>query len=506
VFTFPLGQRESLLGALDLYRDTPGPLTAEEMHAAQTLADVAAAYLLNSQSWAELTDAAARFRHSSLHDELTGLPNRALFLERLDHAVQRARRSHRLVAVLYADLDRFKMINDLHGHSVGDELLVAFSGRLTAELRPGDTLARLSGDEFVVLCEDIRQPEEASRIVDRLDHAMLPPFTLSGVEVKITASVGVTFAGAGYDVHGEDILRQADSAMYEAKRTGGGRHVVAAPHPFAPDEDLRLAIDLQYAVARNELALDYQPIIVGADATVVGVEALARWHHPRRGLIAPGVFIPFAERDGLVGPIGSWVLRQACTDLADWGRRSPDRPLKMSVNVSALQLSDPTFSAAVESILTSTHTAAASIILEVTETVFILDGKRAMATLNDLKDLGVALALDDFGTGFSSLSHLNRFPVDIVKIDRSFVSSPTTTNATRIVSAIVALAHALGMTSTAEGVETALQHRAMLDAGVDACQGYHFARPMTSPQIAQLLRQSKTRSEQPTEHHASVIK
>ncbi len=489
VFTFPLGHSGALIGALDLYRDTPGPLDAEDMHAAQTLADVAAAYLLNARARADLSAAAELFRHNSLHDMLTGLPNRMLFLERLEHAVLRARRSHQLIAVLYADLDRFKMVNDLHGHDAGDDLLVAVTERLAAALRPGDTLARLAGDEFVVLCEGLVDGSEASRIVDRLTRAMLRPFTLSGVEMHVTASIGVTFAGAGQDVVAEEILRNADAAMYEAKRSGGGRHVILeTTEQSRPSEEATLSYDLGHAVRGDELRLDYQPIATTTDGTVVGIEALARWQHPHRGLVAPGVFIPIAERAALIGGIGQWVLRRACTDLARWRAPSPGSRLVLSVNVSARQLMDPDFARTVTTVLAETSTSPDSLILEVTETVFIRDGDRALAAMNALKELGVALALDDFGTGFSSLSHLNRFPVDIIKIDRTFVSAlGIETASTAIVTAVIDLGHTLGMTVTAEGVETAGQHQRLIELGADTCQGYHFARPMPASDLDALL-------------------
>jgi diguanylate cyclase (GGDEF)-like protein len=480
VFTFPLRHGDRQMGALDLYRSTPGSLDEVTMVAAQTLADVAAAYLLNAQARSDLTEASIWFQENSLHDPLTGLPNRLLLLERLEHALVRGRRTGRTLAVLFADLDRFKAVNDVHGHSVGDELLVAVAHRIGGVLREGDTLARLSGDEFVILCEDLMATSEADVIASRLGKELRLPFVLSSAEVRLTASVGIAFAGQGNDLLPSQILHRADTAMYQAKRNGGGHHLILDDvHRGGHPGDLTQ--DLVGAVARGELDVLYQPIVAARDARVVGVEALLRWAHPYRGAVPPAVFIPLAEQAGLITGIGRWVLEAAFRDKSSWGATGHRDPLGMSLNVSVHQLMSPDFASTVASVLDATSTEPEAITLELTESAFIRDSERALIVLTDLKKLGLSIALDDFGTGYSSLSLLNRFPVDVVKIDKSFVQDlgGGDTVSRAIVSAVINLCHALGMTVTAEGVETAEQHRELVALGCDNCQGYHFARPMS---------------------------
>ena len=480
-FTFPLRSQGGALGALDLYRDTPGLLDAASLDAAQTLADVAAAYLLNAQARADLQDSSDRSRERSLHDALTGLPNRVLLLERLDHAVSRSSRSGKTTAVLFIDLDRFKQVNDLFGHGVGDQLLVAVGRRISAILRPGDTLARLSGDEFVILCEDLDAPDEVDAIAGRIHAALEGPFDLSDAQVDVTASVGIAFSNQGDHVS-EELLGDADAAMYKAKREGGARHQIIDLRERRPaTASAGLARDLQHALPNAELRTLYQPIVEAKEGRVVAVEALLRWVHPTRGSVPPSLFIPHAERSGLITPIGRWVLRQACTDRARFQDARPARDLTMSVNVSVHQLMSAGFAADVANVLSETHTDPRLVTLEVTESVFVQDSERALVVLNDLKALGVVLALDDFGTGFSSLNHLKRFPVDVVKIDQTFVADLQHNEASdAIVLAIVELAHRLGMTVVAEGVETPEQLAKLSSFGCDYCQGNYFARPMSA--------------------------
>jgi diguanylate cyclase (GGDEF)-like protein len=485
VFTFPLRHGEQRMGALDLYRDSPGALDQATMVAAQTLADVAAAYLLNAQARSDLMEASVRYHENSLHDALTGLPNRVLLLERLDHALVKSRRSGDRLAVLFADLDRFKVVNDVHGHRTGDELLVAVAERLSAALRAGDTLARLSGDEFVILCEDLTGASEADAIAGRLGAELRVPFVLSGTEVQVSASLGIAFAGQGDEVTPEQILHEADRAMYEAKRRGGARHqILDWPDQHRGGHRGDLTQDLAMAVGRGELRVVYQPIVAAVDGQIVGVEALLRWTHADRGTVPPAIFIPLAEQAGLITEIGRWVLEAACRDRSRWrsSGRAPD--VALSLNVSVHQLMSPDFADTVAKVLSETSTDPSAITLELTESAFIQDGERALVVLTDLKELGVQIALDDFGTGYSSLSQLNRFPVDIVKIDRSFVTDLAgDTSSHAIVSAVIDLSHALGMTVTAEGVETAEQHRELVALGCDTCQGYHFARPMSAGEL-----------------------
>jgi diguanylate cyclase (GGDEF)-like protein len=496
VFTFPLRSGEEQLGALDLYRTSPGPLDADAMDAAQVLADVAAAYLINAQARTDLRESADRSREQALHDPLTGLPNRILLFERLNHAVLRNRRSRKIAAVLFVDLDRFKVINDVYGHGVGDELLVAVAERLRAVLRPDDTLARLSGDEFVVLSEDLDGSTEldvraqVGAIAARIGAAIAAPFVLSDTAIEVTASVGIAFSRPGARTS-EQLLEAADAAMYQAKRNGGARHqIVDLREQYLADDRAGLEHDLRGAVARRELRAEYQPIVETHTGRIAGVEALLRWAHPTRGLVSPAELIPIAEQSGLITEIGRWVLEQACRDRHRWQHsRQPD-DLAISVNVSAHQLMSPDYTATVASVLTDTDTAPGRVILEVTESVFAQDAERALLVLDELKHLGVRLALDDFGTGYCSLNYLKRFPIDIVKIDQSFVADMKHDRTSRaIVLAVIDLAHTLDMTVVAEGVETAEQHRNLEALGCDSCQGYHFARPQPAENIDTLIEE-----------------
>jgi diguanylate cyclase (GGDEF)-like protein len=457
------------------------------MAAAQTLADVAAAYLINAQARVDLKESSERARVSSLHDALTGLPNRTLLVQRLDHAVLRSRRSEKMVAILFADLDQFKAVNDTYGHHVGDELLIAVAERLTGLIRPGDTLARLQGDEFVILCEDLDDVSQVELLAVRIDTALAAPFTLSGTEVKVSASVGMAFAGLGEDIS-EQVLQDADAAMYQAKRDGGGRHTILdlREQRRADDRD-RLKRELQGALRRGELYAEYQPIVATIGGQITGVEALLRWTHPNRGLVDPETVVALAEQSGQIADIGQWMLRRACLDLRRWMRHHRGG-LDISVNVSARQLMTAGFVAMVAEVLRDTHTDPVLVTLEVTESVFIQDSDRALVVLNELKRAGVRLALDDFGTGYSALSYLKDFPVDVVKIDRAFIADLGRDPASRlIVGAVVQLAHSLRLGVVAEGVETAEHFAEMTQLECESYQGYYFARPMSADKIDALL-------------------
>lgn len=487
VFTFPLRHKHQQLGALDLYRDTPGPLSLESMTAAQTLADVAAAYLINAQARSDLQDSSDQSREAALHDPLTGLPNRILMLQLLEHAFRVGRRSGKLSAVLFVDLDRFKRINDTHGHQVGDELLVAVGQRLTGLLRPGDSLGRLSGDEFVVLCEDLADVSGADPIAVRLIAELSRPFVLSQVEVTVGASIGIAFTGQGID-EPEDLLREADLAMYRAKRgRKANRGILDLRELHLAGHQVGLARSLPGAVGRGELHLDYQPIVDAADGRMTGVEALARWTHPSRGTVAPAVFIPFAEQSGQIVELGRWVLEQACRDRLNWQLGS-EAEIAMSVNVSAHQFMSAGFAATVEGVLETTRTDPRLVTLEVTESVFVRDEDRALVVLSELKAIGVTLALDDFGTGYSSLGYLNTLPIDTIKVDQTFIAKLSPKPASQaIVTAIIQLAHSIGMGVVCEGVETAQQHQDVTELGSDACQGFYFGRPMPASSVAALI-------------------
>jgi diguanylate cyclase (GGDEF)-like protein len=458
VFTFPMHHDNEQLGALDLYRDTAGPLDAAEMEAAQTLADVAAAYLINAKARADLRDSSDLSRERSLHDALTGLPNRVLLLERLEHAVLRGRRSNKLAAILFADLDQFKLVNDLHGHPVGDELLMAVARRLTSVLRPGDTLARMSGDEFVILCEDLDTAAEIDAIAARVVDAIATPFDLSGVKVEISASVGIAYSGRGDNLSSQ-LLVDADAAMYQAKRGGGAHHrVIDLSERHLASERIIMERQLRGAKGRGELRTEYQPIVATRSGRITGVEALLRWAHPTGGVIMPAVLVPLAEQSGFITEIGRWVLEQACPDRNRWDDNGHTDDLTVAVNVSAHQLMSSNFIATVTKVLSETATDPRLLTLEVTESVFVQDSDRAQVVLRELKRIGVNLALDDFGTGYASLNYLKRFPIDIVKIDQGFIADMVQEPASHfIVSAVIELAHQLGMTVVAEGVETAQQ-------------------------------------------------
>jgi diguanylate cyclase (GGDEF)-like protein len=487
VFTFPLLHGQSRLGALDLYRDTPGPLTHDSMSAAQTLADVVAAYILNAQARSDLQESAEQSREASLHDPLTGLPNRTLMLERLEHASRRGRRSHKPMALFFVDLDRFKEVNDVHGHQVGDELLVAVAERLTAALRPGDSIARMSGDEFVILCEDLDAPSVANTILARIKAVLDAPYTLSDVELTVTASVGSAVTPPGEESP-DRLIRQADLAMYKIKQPSFALPVLTESdaHSALLDSD-GLSASLSGALERQEFYLDYQPIVDATTGRITGVEALLRWAHPTRGLVPPTLVIPIAEESGAILEIGQWVLKQAWEDRHRWDNERT-RDVGVSVNVSAHQFMAAGFADMVAGVLLNGSSDPHLLTLEVTESVFIRDTERAIVVLNALKGIGVTLALDDFGTGYCSLSQILDYPVDTVKIDRKFVADlAANTTSETIVTAVIHLAHGLGMTVVSEGVETIDQHNELTALGTDACQGFYFARPMSTADIATLL-------------------
>ena len=477
VFAFPLRHGLRCLGALDLYRNDPGALTADEAATAQTLADVTAAYLVNAQARAELLVTSQRSHEQSVHDALTGLPNRLLLMERIEHAIVRSSRSRKLVAVLFIDLDHFKDVNDAYGHNTGDDLLVGAAGRINDTIRPSDTLARLSGDEFVLLCEDLDEAAQVEIVASRIVDALASPFVLADGIIEISGSIGIALSGQ--TLHSpEQLLHAADLAMYQVKRRGGAGHQVIdirATHGAEADLDLRIA--LGKAEGRGELRNEYQPIVRAGDKYVEGIEALLRWDHPTRGAVPPNTMIPLAEQSGLIVEIGHWALEHACIDHNDHANSDS---LMLSVNVSAHQLMAPRYVEMVESILTETSFDPNLLTLEITEGALLRDTQRAHVVLDELKQLGLLLALDDFGTGYSSLSYLKRFPVDIVKIDQSFIADLVRDESSRaIVAMTIELAHALGLTVVCEGVETEEQHQVVTELGSNSCQGFYYGRPAT---------------------------
>ncbi|MDQ1681411.1 MAG: hypothetical protein QOI42_2270 [Frankiaceae bacterium] len=486
-FTYPLRHNDGRLGALDLYRDAAGPLDATDMQTAQTLADVVAAYILNAQARDDARAASDKFRESSLKDPLTGLANRAMLTQRLEHAARRAERSHTKLAVLFADLDRFKVVNDTYGHQVGDDVLIQVARRLAGVVRPGDTLARVSGDEFVFLCEDLASVTDIEVLAARIEASFRAPFPAAGADIELTASIGMAYAGPGEAVTNQLIV-DADIAMYQAKRNLGAAHqIIDVRQADQSSTRERLARDLRAAFAREELAIAYQPIVRPTDGALTGVEALLRWTHPDTGPVATIDMIAVAEANGLITPLGAWILDRACRDHVGWSPALPARSLQLAVNVSGRQLLGPGFVTTVADVLHSTGMEPASLVLEVTETVFVGDTERAVMVLRDLKALGVQLALDDFGTGYCALNYLRDFPVDIVKIDQSFIHDTSNTTGPAIVAAITHLAHVLGLTVIAEGVETEAQHASITEVGCDRAQGYLYASPMPAEQLQALL-------------------
>ncbi|PZV00142.1 MAG: GGDEF domain-containing protein [Leptolyngbya sp.] len=436
-------------------------------------------------------------RHQALHDALTGLPNRALFTERLEQAVQRFKRHpDQLFAVLFIDLDRFKVINDSLGHLVGDQLLVQIAHILQRHVRASDTVARLGGDEFVILLEQITSLNEAIHVVERIQADIKAPFRLMGHTVFTSASLGIALASPSY-VRGDDMLRDADNAMYRAKAEGqssGYKIFNPAMHASAI-ELFELETHLRQALERQDFVLHYQPIVSLSDRHLLGFEALVRWVHPQRGLIAPGEFIPLAEETGLIIPLSDWIFETACHQMADWCRRFPlAKQLKMNVNVAAAQFERPEFFQQIKDILARASLPAANLSLEVTESLLLLNVKGVLSTLLNLQTQGVEIKIDDFGTGYSSLSYLKRFPINTLKIDQSFVENiDVNHDDVSIVKAIIQIAKSLGLTVIAEGVETEFQTHRLEQLGCDAVQGFWIAPPLPPDQVEAFIQQPSHR-------------
>jgi diguanylate cyclase (GGDEF)-like protein/PAS domain S-box-containing protein len=446
--------------------------------------------IFQSQDITDRKRAEERLLHEAFHDGLTGLPNRALFMDHLKLSVERGkRREDRLFAVLFLDLDRFKIINDSLGHMVGDQLLVGIARRLEICLRPGDTVARLGGDEFTVLLEDLASVTEAIDVAQRLQRALALPFNLNGHEVFTTVSIGIALSSTGYD-RPEEVLRDADTAMYRAKMLGKARHEVFDKTMHARAMNLlQMESDLRRAIERKEFVLHYQPIVALETGAIRGFEALIRWEHPERGFISPDEFIPIAEETGLIIPIGQWVLEEACRQIHQWQVQFPQfPPLQISVNLSSKQFINADLIEQVRRVLYETGVAPESLKLEITESMVMENFETAVEMLKQLRTLGIELSIDDFGTGYSSLSYLHRFPISTLKIDRSFVSSMTGNNENaEIVRTILMLARSLKMDVVAEGVETKDQliQLAMLEC--EYGQGYYFSKALDTASAAQLL-------------------
>lgn len=433
--------------------------------------------------------------HNAFHDGLTGLPNRALFSDRLERLIAAARRNntHRF-GVLFLDLDRFKVINDSLGHLRGDQLLVSIARRLEACVRQGDTVARLGGDEFAILLGEIADLAEATRIADRVQQDLSLPFQLDVHEVFTSCSIGIAVSTPAY-TRPEEILRDADTAMYRAKNTGRARYEVfdREMHSEALAQ-LELETDLRRAIERNELTLHYQPIVDLEDGSLTGFEALVRWQHPRHGIMLPAEFIGLAEETGLIVPLGCWVLREACAQMRAWEKETTRvQHLAISVNLSARQFLQPDLLEQIAGVLAQTGFPASRLKLEITESVLMQNASTVSQMLAELRARGVKLCIDDFGTGYSSLSYLQSFPIDSLKIDRSFISAiDDESSSLELIETIVALSRILGMEAVAEGVESREQLEAVRRLGSRFAQGYHFSHPLPASEALCLVRDQRS--------------
>jgi diguanylate cyclase (GGDEF)-like protein/PAS domain S-box-containing protein len=432
--------------------------------------------------------------HDAFHDALTGLPNRALFMDRLGQSLRHSlRRRDTRFGVLFLDLDRFKRVNDSLGHMVGDQMLVEVARRLEAGVRPGDTAARLGGDEFTILIEDVHDGTDAAQVAERIQQQIAEPMHLGGNEIFTTASIGIALSETGYE-RPEDVLRDADIAMYRAKQKGGARHEVfdRAMHARAVAL-LRMETDLRRAIERGEFAVHYQPIVSLRDGRIAGFEALVRWSHPQRGLVPPGDFIRTAEETGLIIDIDRWVMSVACRQLQEWHRRYPrSRPLSVTVNLSCRQFGTADLCRQVEETLRSSGLHGDSLGLEITESALLEHTETTNGLLEGLRRSGTRLYLDDFGTGYSSLSYLHRFPIDVLKIDRSFVDGlGSAGEGHEIVRTIMSLAENLDIHVVAEGVETPEQLAALKALRCEFAQGYAFSRPVNHEAAEEMLAGSR---------------
>ncbi|HEX3428838.1 MAG TPA: EAL domain-containing protein [Candidatus Limnocylindrales bacterium] len=475
----PLIAAGRTIGLVEVTSARPAAFDERSVELATMLAGEAAMALENARLYDEI-------RHQALHDGLTGLANRVLFRDRVEHAVERSRRNGGLVAILFIDLDDFKTLNDTHGHARGDEVLTAAAGRVTETIRPSDTAARLGGDEFAVLVEDVVDEADALAVAMRLAEALRQPMPLGHPTVRVAASIGVALGGVGGETT-DELLRNADVAMYAAKQSARGGAVVFQPalREVAAERSAQAA-RLRGVEERDELRLDYQPIVDLADERIVGVEALVRWQPSDGPVLMPGEWIDLAEETGDIVPIGRWVLREACRQAHDWQIRLGRSDLRISVNLSARQFREYDIVGTVDSILAETGLPPASLILEITESSLMRRTQATIACLEGLRELGCHLAIDDFGTGYSSLSYLQRFPIDILKIDGSFVSAAGA-GGSAIARAIVDLGRTLNLEVIAEGIEEPEQARWLSDIGCRFGQGYLFARPISAGAFEALL-------------------
>ncbi|MCF2146748.1 EAL domain-containing protein [Desmonostoc muscorum LEGE 12446] len=448
----------------------------------------------NQKLLTEITErkrAESQLLHLAFHDALTGLPNRAAFINRLRHAINYSKRhSNYVFAVLFIDLDRFKAINDSFGHLKGDQFLLAIASRLEVCVRSIDTAARLGGDEFTILLEGIQDVSDAIKVAERVEHELRLPFELDGQEIFTTASIGIALSSTVDYQQPEDVLRDADTAMYRAKMLGRARYELFNSNMYANAlAKLQLETDLRRAIERLELQVYYQPIVSLTSGSILGFEALLRWEHPERGLLNPADFIPLAEETGLIFSIGKWVLHEACSQMQTWRASYPDNLLqKISVNISLKQFSQPDLIEQIREILQSTGLNADILVLDITENVILENGDRVTAALSQLREMGIQLSIDDFGTGYSSLGRLYNFPISLLKIDRSFISSISTNSRNlEIIEILVTLAHKLGVDVLAEGIETKEQLALLRKLNCEYGQGHFFSVPLNSLKAEALI-------------------
>ena len=430
--------------------------------------------------------------HDAFHDTLTGLFNRALFINRLEQAIKRLKHNPDvLYAVLYLDMDRFKLVNKTFGHVTGDRLLMVIANRLQKLLRDLDTLARFGGDEFAILLEGISGLDEASAMAENVLRQLAQPFRLKKQEIFVTCSIGVVLGSAAYE-HPDQVLRDADNAMYSSKEHGGDHYTVFdAGMRVLTQRRMEMELALRQAMEHGEITVHYQPIVSLTSGEVTGFEALARWQHPRQGLIAPSEFIPIAEETGLINELGALILRQSCRRLVELAQANPDAAnLTLSVNISGRQFKRLDFAEEVAAILAETGINPVMVKLELTESVLMDDADEAVRTIKRLKALGVKVVIDDFGTGYSSLSYIQRFPFDSLKVDRSFVGNMNEAEQNmEIVRAIIAMAHKLGLEVVAEGVELAEHRTALSELRCESAQGFYFSKPVPGDELDALMLQ-----------------
>ena len=490
VLAMPLLSRGRGWGVLDLYRRAAGPWTGRELHAAQALADIAVSYVVMAHDRDDARQAQQTLAHQAMHDGLTGLPNRALLFDRLDHALAGARRRGAGVAVVFLDLDLFKSVNDTFGHSTADAVLVEVAKRLEVTQRSGDTLGRLAGDEFVLVCEGLPQApvyvlvERVRSLTNRLQKALSAPIRIGGADVTISASIGVAITAD--PMSAQELISEADTAMYAAKQAGRGR-VVVRDHTStsAVGYARQLEHDLAGALERHELAVYYQPIFDARSGDIQAAEALLRWHQPQDGTLPAAAFIDIAVRSGLITKIGRWVIEQACGQMALWQRqRSASTPEAVFINLSARELLDPTLSAHITSTLEVNGLSPAQLGLEIVEQD--LADPDIIERLDRYRRRGHPLSLDDFGTGYSSLSRLLDMPINFAKLDKSFVDGiPADTRRTRLIESILLMAGSLDILVVAEGVENAEQTTYLKAAGCHLMQGHYLAMPRPGQAFAE---------------------